>query len=318
MSETLIDVDFRACPGHDLVVDVLADVLRRIGVSGLILARDRYAEPFGFALDGRQDAGFHYVAAGSCWLRRAGERPLRLLQGDLVLLPRGDAHALVSPAAARATPIAEFLRTRRRAGRGDGATIVCGAYRLEAGVRHPLLDGLPRAVHLPAPVVNADPGLAATLSLLGRELDEELPGTEELVRHLVDALLYYVLRLLARRGEAPGWLSALSDPVAGAALRRMHAEPERDWTVGSLARAAGASRASLARRFGAAVGEPPRTYLTRWRMTLAARLLRESNLGLAAVAARVGYESEFAFSRAFKRVVGEAPAPWRRRTMPAA
>lgn len=141
-----------------------------------------------------------------------------------------------------------------------------------------------------------------------------MPGGDILVRHLLDALLVYVLRGWAsRQGCERGWLSALDDPSIARAIERMHAEPAAAWTVESLAKVARLSRATFARRFVARLGEPPLEYLTRWRMTLAARLLIDGGASVSEVAGQVGYTSEFAFSRAFKRARGMAPAVFRRR-----
>ena len=167
--------------------------------------------------------------------------------------------------------------------------------------------------------VSADPGrhqsLRAAIALLGEELESARPGRSSILPALIDAMFPLIVRAWIDNGppcEEGDWPVALTDPAIAGTLEGIHANPERDWTVASLAREAGLSRAAFARRFARAVGEPPLAYLTRWRMTVAGRLLRESDMTLAAVARRVGYTSEFAFAKAFKRDYGIAPGAYRR------
>lgn len=203
-------------------------------------------------------------------------------------------------------------------GPGERALLICGAYQLGRNRPHPLLAGLPDLVHLRA---NEGPELAATVALLGAELERARPGRDGVVAALVDAMLLVVLRTWIEREShtaTPGWPGALTDPAIGGALAALHAEPARQWTVAELGDRVGLSRSVFAQRFTALVGEPPLTYLTWWRMTTAGRLLRESDAPLSAVAQRVGYSSEFAFAKAFKRAFGISPGRYRRQPASAA
>jgi AraC-like DNA-binding protein len=189
---------------------------------------------------------------------------------------------------------------------------MCGAYAFDGDLCATLLSALP-----PAAVVRAGdggPGLRSTLNLLADELAADGPGHQTVLDRLLDLILVHALRahLADPAAARPGWHRALDDPPVAAALARLHDDPARSWTVASLAAEAGLSRAAFARRFAAAVGEPPLAYLTSWRMRLAEELLREPGVTLAGVARAVGYGSEFAFSAAFKRERGLAPAAWRR------
>ncbi|MDI2125749.1 AraC family transcriptional regulator [Yinghuangia seranimata] len=202
---------------------------------------------------------------------------------------------------------------------GPAATTVtlCGAYHLDRTHAHPLLDALPAVVHLPARLGTPRPELRAAVDLLAAELDAPRSGADVVVPALLDTLLVYVLRAWfaaapSASAEAAGWAAALTDPVVAAALDALHHEPGRPWTVESLGARAGLSRAAFARRFTGLVGRPPLAYLTWWRMTLAARLLRDSAAPLSSVAEQVGYTSEFAFATAFKRQFGQAPGRYRR------
>lgn len=295
-------------------MDVLADWLRILGTSGELLARSRLAAPWGIHLEPSNDVIFHMIIEGSCWLRRSGKPPLPLQPGDLVFLPQGNGHDLVHHPEAQAEPIEQILR--RSPALRPGAllsTIVCGAYCLDVQLARPMLRSLPPVAHFSAAQVRANPALSATLALLTAEVEQPGPGSEALLQHLFDALFLYVVRAwAAETTDRVGWLWALNDPALAPVLARIHAEPGVRWTVEGLARTANLSRAAFARRFTEKMGEPPLTYLTRWRMGLAARLLVTSEASLAEVAHQVGYESEFAFSRAFKRTRGLAPDAFRR------
>jgi AraC-like DNA-binding protein len=193
--------------------------------------------------------------------------------------------------------------------------MLCGAYLLDRSRAHPLLGDLPEVIHLPARVGH-HPGLRAAVDLLGGELEQPRPGGDAMLPALLDVLLLHILRAWfdeqSAHGAATGWAAALRDPAVAAGLRAIHRDPGRPWTVEELAFQAGLSRAAFARRFAALVGQPPQAYLTWWRMTLAARLLRDSDAPLATVARKVGYTSEFAFAHAFKREYGLAPGGFRR------
>ncbi|WP_433180756.1 AraC family transcriptional regulator [Actinoallomurus sp. CA-150999] len=201
-----------------------------------------------------------------------------------------------------------------RDGSGVRTEMLCGAYRLDHSRAHPLLTELPDVVHLPARV-GRHPALRAAIDLLGHELGARpRPGGDAALSGLLDLLLLYILR--AYYEDQPdevtaGWGAALRDPAVAGALRAVHEDPARPWTVESLAAQAGLSRAAFARRFTAMVGSPPLGYLTWWRMTIAARLLRDTDLPLRSVAERTGYTSEFAFARAFKREFTTAPGRYR-------
>lgn len=193
--------------------------------------------------------------------------------------------------------------------RGFGFHVVVeGAYQLEPRRPHSLLATLPGVVHLPN---RRRHGLHAAVDLLGAEVEEQEPGAEAIVTSLVDALLVYILRAW-QEDHPTGWSRALADPAIGPSLHRIHQDPARSWTVEQLGAEAGLSRATFTRRFTALVGEPPLTYLTRWRLTTAARILRQQEMPLSAVARRIGYTSEFAFAKAFKREYGFAPGNYRR------
>ncbi len=241
------------------------------------------------------------MLAGSCLLIPDNGAPLTLRVGDVAFLGRGIGHALT------AVP-----------GETDAETVLlCGAYQLDPSRAHPLLEGLPDVLHLPARLGH-DASVRATVELLASELERDLPGSSSTVVALLDVLLLLILRTWL--GETStlttGWAAALQDPGIAAALRAMHEDIARPWTIPELATVAGMSRATLARRFTALVERAPLAYLTWWRLTTAARLLRDSDATLAVIAHQVGYSSEYAFAAAFKRQHNLAPGRYRATTSP--
>uniref|UniRef100_UPI0010418833 AraC family transcriptional regulator n=1 Tax=Candidatus Protofrankia californiensis TaxID=1839754 RepID=UPI0010418833 len=291
-------------------MDPLTDVLDLARVSGAVLAQLLAHAPWGVAVDPQPGATFHSVMAGSCWLRTADVPPLRLMPGDVVLLPTNLPHTLSSGPDTPAISLDQVTKAGLRTPEGmielsgDGAVthILCAAYDYDHEVAQPLLSLLPGLLHLSTDLPDDDDGaVAATLHLLRFELGGNPPGSRAAVGRLIDVLLVHVVRAWLRAqpdGEA-SWLRALRDPVAARALALLHDQPQRPWSLEALAAAVHVSRATLTRRFGELVGEPPLAYLTRWRMDLAAQRLRETDDPIVAIAADVGYTSEYAFSRAF-------------------
>jgi AraC-like DNA-binding protein len=270
-------------------MDVLGDVVQVMRTGRPHANRTVLNAPWRRSFPAREAAGFHVVLRGGCEIVPADGAPVGLTEGDVAFLPRGTGHTIT----------------------GDAATVLlCGAYDLDLARPHPLLAELPRVVRLPADA--PCPSVRAAVGLLDRELDGAgRPGAPAALTALLDLLLLYLLRAWHDAHAATGWSAALRDPAVGAALRAVHADPARDWTVETLGAEAGLSRAAFARRFTGLVGRPPLGYLTWWRMSVAARLLRGSDLPLRAVAARVGYTSEYAFGKAFKRELGVPPGAYR-------
>ncbi|MBF6330241.1 AraC family transcriptional regulator [Nocardia transvalensis] len=299
-------------------MDVLTDVLAATGVSGVVLAHLTAAGRWGVRLDPVPMAAFHAVLEGRCWLLRSGAEPLALGAGDFVLLPTGGGHALASAPDAPLVPYERIApppgtRAIHLDGPGEVTRTVCGAYRYDSYGSHPLFTLLPAVVRVTAEQSVRRPELAATLRLLAAETGAGRPGAQTVVDRLVDVLFIHALRAWteSRTETAASWLLALRDPEIARAMALLHENPSHAWTLAELAARVGVSRATLARRFTTLVGDPPLTYLTRWRMHLAARRLRNTPDPIASIAHEVGYTSEFAFSRAFKRIHGSSPAAYR-------
>lgn len=251
-------------------------------------------------------AGFHVFLRGAGWLITEHGDPTPVGPGDVVLVPHGGAHVLSdSPRAEHAVPFETAVDEP------DGPVdVLCGKYRLDRTRTHPVLARLPEVVHLPAQA-GRHTGLRAAIDLLGGEVSGRWPGRDAAVSGLLDLLLVYMVRAWLEDNAATGWPQALRDPTLAAALEALHADPARPWQLQDLAATVGLSRATLARRFTSLTGQSPMAYLAWWRMAMAARLLRDSDLSLPEIARRVGYGSPYAFAHAFKRHFGVAPGRYR-------
>ncbi|MEV0335874.1 AraC family transcriptional regulator [Nocardia sp. NPDC050717] len=303
-------------------MDVLAEVLSTTGFAGVLLTqlRCRGAE-WGCAVESSGTAGFHLIAEGTCWLRYRDEPPRQLLPGDVVLLPQGAPHVLSGEPGYPGLPYADLERAHpvrdgvlELGGAGPLARIVCGKFEFDGDAAgHPVLGELPPLIRIPG--MSADPELQAVIRLLAAECTQGRPGARAVAARLTEVLFVQVIRawLAAADGAtAQSWLTALRDPRIGAALSLIHEAPQRPWTVAGLAREVHMSRPAFAREFKTLVGDPPLTYLSRVRVGLAAKLLRETDRRVAEVGAAVGYTSEYTFSRAFTRERGIAPGRYRR------
>jgi len=302
-------------------LDVLSDVLGLLRLRGEVLCRTELSAPWGLRFDS-DEAYFHVIERGICWLQAgASEEPIEVTGGDLVVLPHGRGHRLFDAAGSRVVPIMSVLGPRReqptglmRFGGGGAEThLLCGRFRFDAQLAMSTLSGLPTVLHIPGASGRPPEWLELTMRFLASEARSAAPGREIAMSRLVDLLFVQTIRhWLSMHDERPlGWIGALRDPRIGSALTAMHANPERPWDVHTLAAEVGMSRSSFAQRFVELVGEPPNKYLTRWRVSLAARLLQAPGASIVRIAERVGYESEAAFSRAFKRYMHVAPAAFR-------
>lgn len=314
--------------------DVLSDVLRAVRLTGAVYFDFELSSPWiaqapssheiaAIVMPGAQRViEYHLIARGACWGHMVGREPIRLHEGDLLGFPQGDAHILSSAPGMQATPdLAMYARPTTPLplvyeGGGGGperTRLICCFLGLDERPFNPLLAALPSMIHLSSTGRDAAAGWLPTLFTIAvRESGSTRSGSENVLARLselmfVEAVRRYIESLPAAE---TGWLAGLRDSMVGQALGALHAAPAELWTVERLARAVGVSRSVLAERFTGMVGQPPMQYLALWRMQLASRLLDEGGQ-VAAVAAEVGYESDAAFSRAFKKLVGQAPGTWR-------
>lgn len=304
-------------------MDVLSDVLAVLRTGRPFAARFARTAPWSNHHRSHPDGfGVQIMVRGSAFVATEAGEVIEFAEGDVLVMPRGSAHTIAD--ALGTPPGPECSVGDERAGAvlrsaDDSATHVAMAlaYEMSPGRSHPLIGGLPDFIHVPADPA-ARPELAQAITMLDRELRAERSGGDTLVPALLDAVLMYLLRAMlegnARHCGFDGWAAALADRSVRAALEAIHAAPERQWTVASLGDVAGLSRSAFSRRFTELVGQPPLGYLTSWRLTLAARLLADTDAPLATVARQVGYASEFAFAAAFKRDFGQPPGRFRKQT----
>lgn len=275
----------------------------------------------------RHILSYHVIVAGAGWARVAGSEPACFAAGDILVIPHGDAYRMESrpgtPPELDPGQTLDFFRALA-AGRlpfvipegGGGeprAEVICGFLACEAQPFNPVLASLPRLLHLSRPAAGRGDLLDRLIALTMEEAKASRAGRSAVSLRLSELLFVELLRQYAAAPveKPPGWLAALGDAPVARALDALHADPARDWTVADLARAAGLSRSALAERFAARLGHPPLRYLTLWRMQLAAGALLDPDRPIAVIAEAVGYGSEAALSRGFKRVTGLSPQAWR-------
>ena len=320
-------------------MDALSDVLRAVRLTGAVFFDVKASNPWvaetppgptivrNIFPDADHLMSYHVVTQGSCWACPIGGDPVELKAGDVVVFPHGDAHAMCSAAGMRDAPDMGRFRPPDNGQlpftlsvgepQVDPAHLVCGFLGCDAGPFNPLLAALPRVIR-----VSDDQGgaIGAFVQFALAESKQHRMGGEIVLGRLSELMFVDVVRryLETLPADRTGWLAGLRDPHVGRALTALHRDPAHDWNLESLSREVGLSRSALAERFSQFVGHPPMQYLANWRMQLAASLLMNGSEGVAEIAGRVGYESEAAFSRAFKKVVGTPPSQWRKHRLQSA
>jgi AraC-like DNA-binding protein len=310
-------------------VDPLGEALHFLRMSGAFYSRAEFRAPWGLALP-RLDRClmFHVLTQGTCALLVEGCSPRELRAGDLALVPHGEGHVLASEAGRPAARLFDLPRQQvseryeivRHGGDGAVTTMLCGAVRFEHPAAGRLVAQLPRVITVTAADSPHAEWLQSTLRVLAVEAEELRPGGETVITRLADILVIQAIRSWIDHDPAArtGWLGALRDRHVGGALALIHRDPAHAWTVASLAERVALSRSAFAARFTALVGEPVMRYVVRWRMHVALARLEDDDASIAELAGRLGYESEAAFSRAFRRVIGVWPGAIRRRDRAAA
>ncbi|MDB5928760.1 MAG: DNA-binding protein AraC-type [Polaromonas sp.] len=315
------------------MMDALSETLRVVRLVGAIFINARFTAPWCYQSPAAGSVApllepgaekvviFHLITEGECYAELANAPPLRLVAGDAIVFPQGDAHRMSSApgvAPAAGGRLAEMLSRRPRqlayGGGGPTTRLVCGYLACDDRLARLLLAGLPPLLRVNVRGSDAGAWLEASVRYALAEARSPRPGGAGVLAKLAEVLFIEVLRLYmnSHGEERTGWLAGVSDRIVGAALNSLHQQPAHAWTLDELARSAGTSRSVLAERFQHLVGSSPIQYLTQWRMLLAANLLRRSNAPLARIAEDVGYQTDTAFSRAFRREYGSPPAAWRR------
>ena len=315
-------------------MDALSDVLRAVRLTGAIFFDIHASEPWvAETPDGKSIVKgifpgadhlipYHVLTSGTMWGWVLDQPPVHLSAGDIIVFPHGDPHVLSSAPGMRGTldmslyrrPSDGQLPFEFSMGNSGAASthLVCGYLGCDARPFNPLLAALPRIIRVSD---RAGGAIAQFVQFAVAESRERRPGGEAVLGHLSELMFVDVVRryLETLPADRTDWLAGLRDPFVGRALTALHRSPARDWTLESLAHDVGLSRSALAERFTQFVGQPPMQYLANWRMQLAANQLLSGSDSIATIAERVGYESEAAFSRAFKKAVGVPPSEWRKR-----
>ncbi|HEX7734356.1 MAG TPA: AraC family transcriptional regulator [Ktedonobacteraceae bacterium] len=303
-------------------MDVLTDMLNALELKGWISARNELTPPWRYYFAASHDMIFHLLGSGgSGYLSFEGDpEPVRVEEGAVLLFPFGHAHTMSDELTSPLTRIQHVEYSEQGSYQGFATApaeskmiVLCGAFHLEHPGAFPLLGSLPKVIHIPAEQGRTVPGFAEIVQLIAREATTPRLGTQVMLRRLTELLFIHVIRAWVEQQEASttGWVAALRDPSISTALGLIHQAPEQRWTVEELASSVALSRSVFSARFTHLVGEPPITYLTRWRMSRATRLLKD-NVEIEKIAALLGYESAVAFHKAFKREVGMTPARYRK------
>ena len=308
-----------------MATDALSQILDALQMRGAIYFHTQFSKPWGVEVPAYGNvARFHMVMRGSCWVRIANKAdPVHLSTGDLVVIPNGAGHIL-SDQPEREADSLDFVLTRSGY-KGDGALIYggeesgeacklfCGHFEFEEGAIHPILEGLPEAIYLPnTETMNAE-WLEPVMRFVSSEVIGGKAGASAIVHRLTEIIFIQVVRAFVdRAGDAAGCLAGVLDPKLGRCLSAVHAAPEIGWTVETMAQEAGMSRTVFAERFAALIGLTPHNYVTHWRMQLARKRLAGSDEAITDIAEAVGYGSEAAFTRAFKKQFDITPGLFRR------
>ncbi len=304
-------------------MDVLADVLNSMRLSGEIFCRSELTAPWGLRMPALDGAVFHVVDRGNAWLKVADDTDLiPLAGGDLIVFPQSCSHAILDSPSSSLIGIEQLVELRGEdsytlsyGGGGPPTTLICGVFKVQDGGEHTLFSLLPPLIHIKGEQGRAVEWLETTLRFMSAEAGSTSPGAKTIVGHLTEILFIQAVRswINSHPDSVKGWLTALNDQQIGEALGHIHGKPDQPWTVESMGAEVGMSRSSFAAKFSELVGDPPLQYLTRWRMQLASSWLLDSDLNLSEIAERIGYQSEDPFKRAFKKHTGTPPGAYRRR-----
>ena len=319
-----------------MAADALSDVLRTVRLTGAAFFDIVAAPPWVLASPPRELLlpkilpgadhliAYHVITEGRCFANIVGHEPIALEAGEVVVFTKGDPHVMASSPGMRADPFAPDVLDAATSGRlpffincgGDGAAptkLVCGYLACDARPFNPLLENLPAVIKAGDPQGGNAGWLGQFIRFAVMESAEKRAGGESVLAKLSELMFIEVLRrhLEALPPGQAGWLAGLRDPFVGKALSLMHGKPAHGWTIEELAKEVGLSRSVLAERFADLVGIPPMHYLAKWRMQIACELLNGGSANLATITAKIGYESEAAFSRAFKKMMGMPPSTWR-------
>lgn len=304
------------------MTDILSDVLKTLKLRGNMYFRTDLTSPWGIFVPADSNiARFHVVISGRCWLSIDEDiEPFLLSEGDLAIVPHGSSHRLMDDPKSPCKELAEVLAEQEYSGEGvlryggGGLTtsLVCGYFSFEDDLMHPLIQALPRKIHIQGTQNRNFLWLDTVMKFIGSEAEADHIGAMLIMERLSEILFIQVIRAYSKTApESIGYLAALGDNHISRVLKKIHMKPGDKWNLETLSREAGLSRSGFAERFRNLMGMPPMEYLTRWRMIIAGAELRETQKQVIEIAEEVGYESEAAFSTAFKRLSGKSPSSYR-------
>jgi len=289
--------------------DALSAIVRGLKLRAEVYVNADFCGTWAIDTSGSRRVPFHLLGSGACWLHLTGQPARLLTAGQLVLFPHDQSHVLSS---LEQQPPTEIINQQPEENSGDTTSLVCGFFEFASKSNWPLLDSLPEVIVLDLNDTERMGDTHSLIQLMTNELNDSRPGSEAVVNELAYILFIHILRSQIVQGLNKGLLAALFDTHIGQGLTLIHRQPERQWSVELLARETGLSRSVFAERFKQLVGMAPVRYLTEWRMREATELLQQSELSVAAIAERCGYNSEIAFRKAFKSVTGSTPGEIRR------
>lgn len=319
--------------------DILSDVLGTVRLSGAVFFDVAASSPWvaeappasmlaNRVLPGSQHViEYHVITSGFGWasLLEFDAEPVRLAPGSVVMFPQGDRHTLSSSPQMRAEPdlsvfdqpeeLSPPFYLEQFGGGPDETRLICGFLGCDVLPFNPVIQALPRVVHIPDGYTAGDGWLSSLIKAIMKESRKQRVGADSVLSRLSELIFIEVVRCYMESlpSDATGWLAALADRHVGRAIRLLHSDPKRPWTLEILAREVGVSRTVLVNRFTERIGIAPMTYLCNWRMQIAAGMLAAGGATIAKIASQVGYDSEAAFSRKFKRCTGVSPGAWRTR-----
>lgn len=296
--------------------DLLSEVLQDLRLAHASYGRSELTAPWGIEIPFKEGVRFHFVTEGSCWMLTASQPPILLETGDVVLLPHGTGHVIADKPTRHPSPLAELRQELignavyrlTAGGGGNRSLIVCCTIGFEGPTAHPLVELLPEVLHVRRSE-SEDLSLPLLLDMMAAEVLQPKIGSATIMARLADIVMTRIIRgwVESRPSDLTGWLAAVKDPQIGTALAQIHRNPGQSWSVEALASIAGMSRSKFSERFGELLRVSPARYLLQWRMRLAATWLRNDYMTVSQIAAQLGYESDAAFSRAFKRFMGVSP-----------
>jgi AraC-like DNA-binding protein len=301
-------------------MDVLSDILEKVKLSSAVYFRSNFSAPWGMDIPSGPYAQFHIVTRGNCLLKTK-RQSIQLFTGDIVVFPLGTSHWLADAAAsdrANGQDVVEAILNGKSLFAGDhiSTTLVCGHFEFDKNIDHPFINELPEIIHISDVEKKEFSWLENISNLIIQEAGKDDAGSNLIVNKLGEVLFIHVLRAFIMKNQSgKGFLAAMQDERMSKVLKSIHASPERDWQLMTMAQLVGMSRTSFSNQFKALTGETPLNYLTQWRILQAKQLLIETNKSVGEIAEDVGYQSEAAFNRVFKKRVELTPLKFRQQVL---